>query len=151
MKYIDEKRMRFGYIGLFVTSVLLIGAAFWDYTYNEEALINWFISALGGLLLIAIFFFIATELILKDALDLRPKRIAAATDEDHGAMPAHNMLPAPAPSRAANKASVPADSAASMSMCARNRDFGANCRGTPATRSSNREATAMRKSQSSTA
>lgn len=112
MKYIDEKRMRFGYIGLFVLSVGLIGAAFWDYTYNEEALLNWFVSALGGLLLIAIFFFVATELILKDALDLRPRRIAVgSTDEDHGAMPAQHQVPA----RAASKASMTADSAASLS------------------------------------
>lgn len=113
MKYIDEKRMRFGYIGLFVLSVALIGAAFWDYTYNEEALLNWFVSALGGLLLIAIFFFIATELILKDALDLRPKRIAVgSTDEDHGAMPAQHQVP----NRAASKAAMPADSTSSQSL-----------------------------------
>ncbi len=113
MKYIDEKRMRFGYIGLFVLSVGLIGAAFWDYTYNDEALLNWFVSALGGLLLIAIFFFVATELILKDALDLRPRRIAVgSTDEDHGAMPAQHQVP----SRAAAKASMTADSASSQSL-----------------------------------
>jgi hypothetical protein len=114
MKYIDEKRMRFGYISLFATSVFLIGAAFWDYTYNNEALLNWFVSALGGLLLIAIFFFIATELILKDALDLRPKRLAMAMDEDHGAMPAAHTLPIREAVGA--KASMPADSAASLSM-----------------------------------
>lgn len=112
MKYIDEKRMRFGYIGLFVVSVALIGAAFWDYTYNDEALLNWFISALGGLLLIAIFFFIVTELILRDALDLRPRRVAVATDEDHGVMPSHNQVPA----SVAAKAAMPADSASSLSM-----------------------------------
>ncbi|HEX9815842.1 MAG TPA: hypothetical protein VGB18_02585 [Candidatus Thermoplasmatota archaeon] len=112
MKYIDERRMRFGYIGLFVLSAGLIGAAFWDYTYNDEALLNWFVSALGGLLLIAIFFFIATELILKDALDLRPRRIAVATDEDHGVMPAQHQVP----SRAAAKAAMPADAAASSMM-----------------------------------
>ena len=112
MKYIDEKRMRFGYIGLFVLSVALVGAAFWDYTYNDEALLNWFISALGGLLLIAIFFFIVTELILRDALDLRPRRVAVATDQDHGVMPSHNTLP----TNVAAKAAMPADSAASFSM-----------------------------------
>src|SRR5688500_8926261 len=116
MKYIDEKRMRFGYIGIFGIAVLLIGAALWDTTYNDERMLNWLISALGGLLLIAIFFFIATELILRDALDLRPKKIAAAIDEDHGVRAGSNVIPTAAMMRAARKAEAPADSAASLSL-----------------------------------
>lgn len=108
MKYIDEKRMRLGYIGIFGLAVILIGAAFWDTTYNDERLINWFISALGGLLLIAIFFFVVTELILKDALDLRPKRVAAVTDQDYGMVPSqHQVATAAAPSRPEHR-SMPA-------------------------------------------
>jgi hypothetical protein len=93
MKYIDEKRLRFGYLGMFAASVLLLVAAWWDATYNGEQLVTFFVSGLIAVLVLSVLFFVATESILKDALDLRPRR-PVANGEGGADTPRPNQGPA---------------------------------------------------------
>lgn len=110
MKHVDERRMRLAYFAIFLLAALVMVTAIWDVSYNQERMIHVLISALGGLLVVAIAFFVITELILRDSLDLRPKPLAAVMDQDIHAKPSDNKVN----ERVAHKATAHADGAAPM-------------------------------------
>lgn len=87
MKYVDEERLRVGYGILFAAAVVLVAGAILDANYNGGRWVSWFISGLGGLFVVAILFFVLTEGILKEALNLAPAAHGVPADESPVAMP----------------------------------------------------------------
>src|ERR1051325_8997047 len=73
MKYIDEKRLRIAYVVLLSVAAMLLIGAILDIAYNSHRGLSWYISGTVAVFVLALMYFVSTELLLREALDLRPQ------------------------------------------------------------------------------